>query len=136
MQDVVSQINILAVLAAAVSAFVLGALWYSPALFGKAWMQASGMTPERAAEANPAALFGIAFAWSLAGAFVFAMFMGPAPAFAFAVSAGFAAGLFWVAGSLAINYQFERKPARLLLINGGYHTAQYTLYGAILGLWH
>jgi hypothetical protein len=34
-----------------------------------------------------------------------------------------------------LNYQFERRPAKLLLVNGGYHTVQYTLYGAILGLW-
>ena len=25
---------------------------------------------------------------------------------------------------------------KLLLVNGGYHTVQYTLYGLILGLWH
>jgi hypothetical protein len=25
---------------------------------------------------------------------------------------------------------------RLFLINGGYHTVQYTLIGAVLGLWH
>jgi hypothetical protein len=64
------------------------------------------------------------------------MFLGPAPAFGLAAGAGFAAGLFWVAGSFAINYQFEQKPAALLLINGGYHTVQYTIFGVILGLWH
>jgi hypothetical protein len=135
MEDAIGPINWLAVIAAAVSAFVLGGLWYS-VLFGKAWRAATGVTEERAAEANQAKVFGIAFVWSLLGAYVFAMFLGPAPAFGFATAAGFAAGLFWVAGSFAINYQFEQRPARLLLINGGYHTLQYTLYGAILGLWH
>ncbi len=136
MESVMGQVNYLAVLAAAVSAFVLGGLWYSPLLFGKAWMRLSGITEERAAQANQAKVFGIAFIWSLLGALVFAMFLGPAPAFGFAAAAGFAAGLFWVAGSFAINYQFEQKPFGLLLINGGYHTAQYTLFGAVLGLWH
>jgi hypothetical protein len=135
MEDAMGQINWLAVIAAAVSAFVLGGLWYS-VLFGKAWMAASGVTEERAATANQAKVFGVAFVWSLLGAYVFAMFLGPQPAFAFATGAGFAAGLFWVAGSFAINYQFEQRPARLLFINGGYHTLQYTLYGVILGLWH
>ena len=115
--------------------FVQGGLWYS-LLFGKAWMAPTGITAERAAEANQARIFGIAFVWSLLGAYVFAMFLGPQPAPAFAAGVGFLAGLFWVTGSLAINYQFERRPAKLLLINGGYHTLQYTLYGAILGLWH
>lgn len=135
MEEAMGQINYLAVIAAAVSAFLLGGLWYS-LLFGKQWMAASGMTEARAAEANQAKVFGVAFIWSLLGAYVFAMFLGPAPAFGFATAAGFAAGLFWVAGSFAINYQFEQRPAKLLLINGGYHTLQYTLYGAILGLWH
>ena len=135
MEDAMGQINYLAVIAAAISAFLLGGLWYS-ALFGKSWMAASGMTEERARQANQAKVFGVAFIWSLLGAYVFAMFLGPAPAFGFATAAGFAAGLFWVAGSFAINYEFEQRPGRLLLINGGYHTLQYTLYGAILGLWH
>ena len=135
MENAMGQINWLAVIAAAVSAFLLGGLWYS-VLFGKAWMAASGVTEERAAQANQAKVFGIAFIWSLLGAYVFAMFLGPEPAFGFATAAGFAAGLFWVAGSFAINYQFEQRPARLLIINGGYHALQYTLYGAILGLWH
>ena len=135
MEQAIGQINYLAVVAAAVAAFVLGGLWYS-LLFGKAWMALTGITEERAVEANQARIFGIAFVWSLLGAGVFAMFLGPQPAPAFAAGVGFLAGLFWVTGSLAINYQFERRPAKLLLINGGYHTLQYTLYGAILGLWH
>ena len=36
------EVNYLAVLAAAASAFVLGGLWYSPALFAKKWMAYTG----------------------------------------------------------------------------------------------
>jgi len=35
------EFNVWAVLAAAVSSFVLGGLWYSPALFGPAWQRLS-----------------------------------------------------------------------------------------------
>ena len=42
-----STINYFAVLAAAVSTFVLGGLWYSPMLFGKAWMRANNFTETR-----------------------------------------------------------------------------------------
>lgn len=129
------EINYLAVAVAAVAAFVLGGLWYSPMLFGRAWMTASGVSEEQVNQGNPATTFGIAFVWALLGAAVFALFLGPSPGFGLAAAAGFAAGLFWVAGSFGINYQFERRPVKLLLINGGYHTAQYTLYGVILGLW-
>lgn len=130
------EINWLAAIAAAVAAFVLGGAWYSPALFAKPWMRASGVTEEKAKSANMPMVFGIAFVWALLGSICFAMFLGPKPEVGFATAAGFAAGLFWVAGSFAINYQFEQRPLSLLAINGGYHTAQYTLYGLILGLWH
>lgn len=129
-------INWLAAVAAAVAAFVLGGLWYSPALFLKPWMAASGMTEEKQKQGHPAKVFGISFVWALLGALCFAAFLGPKPEFMFAVGAGASAGVFWVMGSFGINYQFEQKPTALLLINGGYHAVQYTLYGAILGLWH
>jgi hypothetical protein len=135
MENVMGQINYLAVVAAAVSAFFLGGLWYGP-LFGNAWLSANGLTPDTAPKGHGAKIFAISFIWALLGAWFFAMFLGQAPAFAFATAVGFGAGLLWVAGSFAINYQFEQRPAKLLWINGGYHTLQYTLYGAILGLWH
>ena len=43
-----SDVNLLAVLAAAVATMVLGAIWYGP-LFGKSWMSAHGYTPEKLA---------------------------------------------------------------------------------------
>lgn len=131
-----STINWLAVLLAAISAFVLGGLWYSPVLFAKPWMAAAGVDEEVAKKDNMAVKFGIAFVWSLLGAACFAMFIGPKPELTFAVAAGAATGFFWITGSYGINYQFERRPMILLAINGGYHVAQYTLYGVILGLWH
>ena len=130
------EMNVWAVLAAALSSLVLGALWYSPALFVRAWMRESGVTEERAKAANPAKTLGLTFVLALIGAAVFAAFLGPAPAPAFATAAGFAAGLCWVAGSFGINYLFEQRSLKLFLINGGYHTLQYTLIGLVLGLWH
>jgi hypothetical protein len=41
-----------------------------------------------------------------------------------------------VATSFGINYLFERRNPRLFLINGGYHTVQFTVFGLVLGLWH
>ena len=129
-------INLMAVLVAAASALVLGGLWYSPALFARAWMRAAGLSEAQARSGSPAVILGGAFVLSLIAAFVFALFLGPAPTPAFALGAGSSAGLCWVAASLGINYLFERKPLKLFLINGGYFTLQFTLYGLVLGLWH
>lgn len=62
--------------------------------------------------------------------------LGGNPALGFATGAGFAAGLCWVALSFGINYLFAGHSLKLWLIDGGYHTLQFTLIGLILGLWH
>ncbi len=128
-------INPWAVLAAAVSSFVLGGLWYSGALFRRAWQRAALVDEARLKSGHPAAILGGAFALSLLAAFVFALFLGPHPTLALGLGAGAAAGLCWVAASFGINYLFERRSLALFLINGGYHALQFTLYGLILGLW-
>src|SRR5256885_14047492 len=42
-----ANVNVLAVIVAAVATFILGAVWYSPVLFAKQWVQAHGYTPEQ-----------------------------------------------------------------------------------------
>jgi hypothetical protein len=130
------QLNYWAILAAAVAAFMVGGTWYSPALFGKAWQRETGLSDAQLAGRNAGLVFGVSFVLSLVAAFVFAMFLGPKPAFLFAFMAGLSAGIAWVATSFGINYLFESKSLRLFGINAGYHVAQYATMGAILGLWH
>jgi len=128
-------INYLAVLVAAVSTFVIGALWYSPVLFGKAWMAASGMTEEKAREGNMPLVFGLSFLLELVAAFVLAMFVGPGAGFHFGLLAGLHVGLFWVGGAFGVVYLFEQRPVRLWLVNAGYMVVAFTVMGGILGVW-
>jgi hypothetical protein len=132
----VPEVNFLAVIAAAVASFLLGGLWYSPALFGKAWQREAGLSDEQLKSGNMAKIFGLSLVLSLIAAFVFAMFLGPRPPMALGLGAGFSAGLCWVAASFGINYLFEHRSLKLFLINGGYHTLQFTIIGLILALWH
>lgn len=131
----VSDIRYLAVVVAAVSNFVLGGLWYSPVLFGRPWMAASGMTEEKAREGNMARTFGLAFVLELMAAFVLALFIGPDAGLHFGLMAGFHVGLFWVGGGLGVVYLFEQRPLKLWLVNAGYMTVAFSVMGAILGLW-
>jgi uncharacterized protein DUF1761 len=128
-------VNWLAVLAAALASFVLGGLWYS-ALFAKPWQAAAGLSDAEVAGGNKPLMFAGAFLLALVQAAVFALFLGPNPAPMLGVGAGFAAGLCWVAAGLGLTYVFERRSPKLLLINGGYATLQFTIIGAILGFWH
>ncbi len=130
------EVNWLAVIAAAVLSFFVGGLWYSPAMFLKAWQRGSGVTDAQLQTGHPLKIYGGGLLLSLIATVVFAMFIGPKPGVGFATSAGFAAGLCWVATSFGINYLFERRPLTLFLVNGGYHTVQFTVMGLVLGLWH
>ena len=103
-------------------------------LFGKAWQRETGLTDEQLKNGNMAMIFGLSLVLSLLAAWNFANFLGPRPSVAFGAGVGFSAGLLWVAGSFGINYLFERKSLKLFLINGGYHTLQFTIIGLVLAL--
>ncbi len=128
------EVNWIAIVVAAVGSFVLGGLWYSPVLFGKAWQREAGLTDEKLRSANMAQIFGLSFVLALLAAWNFANFLGPRPSLALGIGAGASAGLLWVAGSFGINYLFERKSLKLFLINGGYHTVQFAIIGLVLAL--
>ena len=127
------EVNWLAVALCAISSLVLGGIWYSPALFAKAWQQAAGLSDDELKSGNMAKIFGLTLVLSFIAAAVFAMFLGPKFGVGPATAAGFSAGLCWVAASYGITYLFEHRPLRLWLINGGYHTLQVTLFGLIIG---
>lgn len=126
------EINWLAVLAAALSSFLLGGVWYS-ALFAKAWQKAAGLSDKQIKNGNMALIFGGSFVLALIASASFAVFLGNGLDATTGALYGFTAGLCWVSASFGINYLFERKSLSLFLINGGYHTLQFTLIGAILG---
>jgi hypothetical protein len=128
-------INYLAVLAAAVSDLAVGALWYSPILFGKAWMKANGFTEESLKGGNPAVTFGVTFLLALVISYILALFLGSAESSA---GWGFAAGLLAgiaAAAALAIIALFERRTAGYILVNTGYVLTAFAVKGLIIGAW-
>ena len=129
------EINWIAVVVAAVASFLLGGLWYSPALFGKVWQREAGLTDEQIKNGNMAKIFGLSLLLALLAAWNFANFLGPRPSVVFGTAVGASAGLLWVGASFGINYLFERKSFKLFAINAGYHTLQFLIFGLIIGLW-
>ncbi len=126
------EVNYLAVALAALSAFLLGGLWYSPLLFANRWMALTGQSEETLKGGSMPLIFGGSFVLNLIAAYVLAMFLGPMP-LQYATLAGLSVGLCWVATSLGVNYLFERRPLGLWLINAGYFVLQFTIMGAIIG---
>jgi hypothetical protein len=131
----VSHIHWLAVVVAAVVGFPLGALWYGP-LFGGAWMAATGITKERARQANMAKIYGTTLLLNLIIATSLAMFIGPESTFADGLFAGFMAGFTYVAAAFGITYLFEFRSIKLWGINAGYQVLVFSVMGTILGAWH
>jgi len=127
-------INWLAVLVAALSSFLLGGLWYSKLLFEPAWQRAAGINPD-SKQGHPAKVFGLSFGFALVAAFAYAWLMPAASSVTAALTQGVVVGAGLVAASFGINYQFANRKGALWLIDGGYHTAQFAIYGVILGLW-
>jgi hypothetical protein len=128
------EVSWLGVIVATLASFAIGAVWYSPVLFSKVWQREVGISDEKAKSANMPLIFGTTFVLQFLAAFVFAMFLGPRPGLAFGVGAGFAAGLFWVAGAFGVTYLFEQRSLKLWLINGGYNVVNFAAFGAILGV--
>jgi hypothetical protein len=129
-------INWLAVLAAAVSSFVLGGLWYSKALFGRAWMSANNLSDADLAKSNMAKIFGLSLVFAVIMAANLAAFLAqPKTTASWGATAGFLAGFGWVALSIATIALFERRSWKYMLINGGYTTVSFVLMGLIIGAW-
>jgi hypothetical protein len=133
-QQSIDSINYFAVIAAALSAFLIGGVWYS-ALFAKPWMEENGLTQADLSKGSMSKIFGGSLLLSIIISFVLALFLGPERDAVIGASAGFMTGLFWVAAAMGITYLFERKSLKLFLINAGYHVITFTIMGLILGVW-
>jgi len=138
-------INWLAVLAAGLSSFIVGGIWYSPLLFGRAWMKGNGLTEDDVRNGQKGKIFGWTLIFSLLMAANLAMFLAPSPAdcssecvpkvnISWGATAGFLAGI-WTFCAIAIHSLFEQKNWRVILINGFYSVLALTLMGAIIGVW-
>jgi hypothetical protein len=129
-------INWLAVLAAAGSTFLLGGLWYSKALFGRAWMSANKLTEADLEGTNMAKIFGLSLVFAIVMAANLAAFLAePKTTTVWGATAGFLAGFGWVALGIATVALFERRSWKYILINGGYMTVSFVIMGLIIGAW-
>lgn len=126
--------NILAILIAAASGFLVGGIWYGP-LFGKAWQREIGLSDDELQSANMAKIFGITFLFSLLSA----VFLGHLLAHfdtdfyrTMMISTGIALG--FVAPAIGTNYLYGRKSGKLFAIDAGYWVCFYVAMGLVFGL--
>lgn len=129
----ISSINWIAVVAAAVVAWLFGAAWYM--LLSKPWLAAAKLDP--ATMQRSAAPFVISFLAELVMAVVFSMLLGTLTFGEPSVVAGVMFGIiFWVGfvvTILAVNHRYEGFGWGLTLIDGGHWLGVLILIGAVIG---
>ncbi len=131
-------INYWAVIVAAVVAFVMGGLWYSPILFGRAWMRlrriddtAAARTKMRPAEILAEFARGLVVAAVLAG---FVVHLGVVN-WAGAIYLGLAVWIGFQATSIIGSVIHENYPWELYAIHTGDAFAKTLVMAVILGVW-
>jgi len=132
-------INIWAVLVSAIAFWVLGALWYSPVLFGKRWQKEIGMNEEELKKANMAVIFGTSFlimlfmVWALN--FVINSHKAEDVSLFQGLHYGVFTGFFFGMLTMGINYLYQRRSIVLWIIDGLYMVLGMGIAGMILGAW-
>jgi RsiW-degrading membrane proteinase PrsW (M82 family) len=131
-------VNYLAVLICGIASMVLGFLWYGP-LFGKVWMSLVGLTPQKIAKEKssmPQTYF-LMFIASLVTAYVLFHFIWYATRANYTLFISIKTALWgWIGLVFPISltkflFSPDKKPAKLLFIETGYHLVALVVMATI-----
>lgn len=133
-----SQLNWLAILVAAVAYFMLGALWYSKLLFANTWIKSTGVDMS-----NPDAKKGVGGIMAFTFVLEFVVCIGLAilvhrlglSVWMSGLKLGLITGICFAGTGICISYLYQSKPTVLSFIDGGYHTVGQIISSIILCLW-
>jgi hypothetical protein len=136
----IPEINYIAVLLATLSSMIVGAIWYTPRVFGDYWMKQSGVTPSgnsRDAIGPIATTVVVSFitAWVLAGAAYLSFdFYGGS----FLVNSLLTGLILW-AGFTAARFithdAFDKRPVGLTVLNVAHELVTILIMALIIGVW-
>lgn len=136
--EVVHPVNYLAVFLCGIIAMGLGALWYSPMLLGKMWIESLDKSDEELKkDFNPIKAYSVSTLSQLVMAYMLARIMSYVGATTpeEGIRVAFMAWLGFTATTMTINMLFEGKTFKQFIVEGGYHFIVLMVYGLILGLW-
>lgn len=135
------EVNLLAVLISAIIGMVIGALWYSPLLFGNLWMKLSGLTHEKINKMKREGKVGrsylLTFIATLVGAYVLAHFVSYVGAQGFwnGVQLGFWAWLGFMVPITLNDFLWGDRSFKLFLLNACHHLVAIVVMAGILSVW-
>jgi len=132
-----SGMNYWAVFVAAAAYMLLGALWYSPALLGNAWMKATGRTKEQIKAECSSINYLWAFVASFLASYGIARIMSwtGGDSIVDGIRLAVLIGICFVVATFAVNGLFEKRTCKLTVINALYHVVGLVIAGVIIGAW-
>lgn len=127
-------LNYLAITAAALAMFFLGAVWYG--VFGQAWLNFLGKRKEDLNPSDPTPYI-VALVGAVLNAFALACLLRELKVETVGHGAmyGAAAAVGFVLATTAKHYSFSGYKWGLFAIDAGYDLVGFVVMGAILGLW-
>jgi Protein of unknown function (DUF1761) len=132
------EVNIWAVLIAAIVSFAVGSAWYSPLLFVKPWMKLRGLDPLTTNKMQmPYGNMAVEFVTTLVTAYFiaeFAMWVG-ADSLVGGLVLGFWIWLGFYATTLVGPVLWEKVPVKLYAISAGRWLVSLLVMAAIIGVW-
>lgn len=134
-------INWVAVIVAIIASQVIGFAWYSEALFGKPWRKFSGISNNKPSNEQMMKMTGLGIltaffmAFVLSYAVVFAGSYLGERGFTLGLMTGFWNWLGFMFPILLGAYVYEKKPMKLVWINGGYWLLTVLVMGVIIAVW-
>jgi hypothetical protein len=133
------EVNFMAVLLAAISSMVVGGIWYSNAVFGKAWAKMAGVDEAKQKKNAGMALTGM-FVLGLVMAYVVAhvtylssQFFTDYSFIKAGINTGFWVWLGFVLPVVASNSLFEQRRKKLSAINAGNWLVTLLVMGLVIG---
>jgi hypothetical protein len=134
-------VNIVAILLAAIASMVVGFIYYSPFALGKPWMKLMGWSKDIKMTNNEMAkLYGTSFVLALITAFVLSHVM--TMSFAYFNETMLTTGImtaFWMWLGFIMPVQFtdvlfSKKPSKLFAINTGYQLISLLVMGVVISM--
>lgn len=135
---IIQYFNWLAVGAAALAYFFLGAIWFNPKVFGTMWMRGHGLQNPTEEDKKKIPMLMIS---TLVLCFIGSVTTGY---FTYALNSwdwmrgakiGAIAGIGFTGVGIAMNYMYTKKPFSIILIDSLYHVLGMSIAGIILSVW-
>lgn len=137
--DMLGQLDWLAVIVGAAIYFAIGAVWFTPMLFGRPWQRSIGWDPSREQETSPA-VYAVPALFSLVAATATAMLAAATGSddWTDGVMLGLVVGIGYALTIVASDAVFDpHKPQRWLwfAITGGYHVLGLVIVAVLVSVW-